>query len=264
MKDYYKILGVEKDCSGEALRKSYRKLALKYHPDHNPDNDEAQEKFKEIAEAYGVLSDTEKRKKYDRFQSMGGGTFNGADFSYSQEEIFKDLFNDPKFQEMFSSLLSEFQKAGLRSSPTFVKKSFFKGRGGMFLGGLVFFGSIAGKIATAKIKSKLPGRDRFMRSFGQKVGNILGYAPEKNIPHSKSQKETGDIAYTLDLEEKDFINGKQVEIALPGPDGEERFNIKVAAGSVAGHRLRLRGKGAKTGNGRGDLYLELALVEEDK
>lgn len=257
MKDYYKILDVEKECSADDLRKSYRKLAMQYHPDHNPNKPEAQEKFKEIAEAYGVLSDTDKREKYDAFLATGGRTFQGADFSFSQDEIFNDLFNDPKFQQMFSSLLAEFQKAGLRSSPKFVEKSFFNGRGGLFLGGLLFVGSVAGKIATAKLKEKLPERDKLMRSLGQRVGTFLGYGPEKK----EAQLESGDISYLLELSEKEFSDGREIEIALPGPEGEERFKIKVPAGSFSGQRLRLPGKGALLEHGRGDLYLELSLVE---
>ena len=74
-KDYYKILGVEKDATKEEIKKAYRKLALKYHPDRNPDNKEAEEKFKEITEANEVLSDPDKRKKYDQL---------GANWKYYQ------------------------------------------------------------------------------------------------------------------------------------------------------------------------------------
>ncbi|MBT8383128.1 MAG: J domain-containing protein [Ignavibacteriaceae bacterium] len=79
-KDYYKILGVEKSATKDEIKKAYRKLALKYHPDRNPDNKAAEEKFKEITEAHEVLSDPEKRKKYDtlganwkQYQNTGGG-----------------------------------------------------------------------------------------------------------------------------------------------------------------------------------------------
>ena len=65
-KDYYKILGVERKASEEEVKRAYRKLALKYHPDHNPDNKQAEDKFKEINEAYQVLSDPEKRARYDQ------------------------------------------------------------------------------------------------------------------------------------------------------------------------------------------------------
>jgi len=83
--DYYKTLGVEKGADPEAIKKAYRKLALKYHPDRNPGNREAEEKFKKISEAYAVLSDNEKRKQYDNF---GSDQFSRR---YSQEDIFRNF-----------------------------------------------------------------------------------------------------------------------------------------------------------------------------
>jgi molecular chaperone DnaJ len=75
-KNYYEILGVDKTASIDEIKKNYKRLVLQYHPDRNPDNKESEEKFKEVAEAYGVLSDIEKRKKYDFEQSMGSQGFN--------------------------------------------------------------------------------------------------------------------------------------------------------------------------------------------
>ena len=97
-RDYYEVLGVDKNADDAALKKAYRQLAKKYHPDVNPGDKEAEAKFKEASEAYAVLSDPEKRAKYDQFGSaafdgsMGGGgmDFSGMDFS----DIFGDLFGD--------------------------------------------------------------------------------------------------------------------------------------------------------------------------
>src|SRR4030042_577730 len=82
-RDYYNILGVNKNVKGEEIKRAYRKLAMKYHPDRNPNRKEAEERFKEINEAYAVLSDKEKRKQYDTFGAEGFRQ------RFTQEDIFR-------------------------------------------------------------------------------------------------------------------------------------------------------------------------------
>ena len=100
-RDFYDVLGVSKSASPDELKSAYRKLAVKYHPDKNPGDKNAEDKFKEASEAYGILSDKEKKQNYDNFghaafeggggrQSGGFGGFSGADFS----DIFEDFFGD--------------------------------------------------------------------------------------------------------------------------------------------------------------------------
>ncbi|MDW7758394.1 MAG: DnaJ domain-containing protein, partial [Desulfuromonadales bacterium] len=84
-KNYYDVLGVAKEASAEEIKKAYRKLALKYHPDKNPGDKKAEERFKEITEAYAVLSNPDKKKQYDQFGSTG---FHQR---YSQEDIYRDF-----------------------------------------------------------------------------------------------------------------------------------------------------------------------------
>ena len=90
-RDYYEVLGVGKSASADEIKKAYRKLAIQYHPDKNPGDKEAEEKFKEAAEAYDVLSNPEKRKRYDTYghAGMGGASGAGGGFGgFSMEDIF--------------------------------------------------------------------------------------------------------------------------------------------------------------------------------
>ena len=97
-RDFYDVLGVSKNASPEELKSAYRKLAVKHHPDKNPGDKASEDKFKEASEAYGILSDKEKKQNYDNFGHAAfeggggrqGGGFGGADFS----DIFEDFFGD--------------------------------------------------------------------------------------------------------------------------------------------------------------------------
>ncbi|HAA92186.1 MAG: molecular chaperone DnaJ [Rhodospirillaceae bacterium] len=97
-RDYYEVLGVSRDCESDGLKSAYRKLAMEYHPDRNPDNEEAEAKFKEINEAYEVLKDEDKRAAYDRFGHEafegGGAGAGGFDFSGGFSDIFDEMFGD--------------------------------------------------------------------------------------------------------------------------------------------------------------------------
>lgn len=97
-RDYYEVLGVAKDATADQIKSAYRKLAMKYHPDRNPDNPEAKEKFTEVSEAYEVLSNPEKRQRYDQFGHQGvnfgpGGFDFGRDFSHFQDVDLNDILN---------------------------------------------------------------------------------------------------------------------------------------------------------------------------
>ena len=99
MRDYYEILGVSKGSSSDEIKKAYRKLAIKYHPDKNPDNKSAEDKFKEAAEAYSVLSDSDKRQRYDQFGHAGVNNGGGGP-GFSNMDVndifsaFGDIFGD--------------------------------------------------------------------------------------------------------------------------------------------------------------------------
>lgn len=118
-RDYYEVLGVSKSASADDIKKAYRKLAIKYHPDKNPDNKEAEDKFKEAAEAYEVLSNAEKKAQYDRFghEGMrgqgfgGGGSMNMEDIFSQFGDIFGDMGGSP-FESFFGGGRSSRQAVG--------------------------------------------------------------------------------------------------------------------------------------------------------
>lgn len=260
MKNYYEILGVEKEASESEIRKRYRKLAMQYHPDQNPGNPEAEEKFKEVAEAYGVLTDPVKRKEYDnclrwgreqQYQQGNGG------FSYSQEDILKDLFQDPRFQQMFQGLLREFQKSGFRASPQFVSQSFFGGKGRMIVGGLFLFSSLAGSSLLRGVKKSLPPKETMMKSLGRKVGSFLQGGSKKSSKTAAKPQLSYDITYTINLTADELRDGKIVQLQTTVGKGTETLKIKVPPGSRQGQKLRLRGKGNHGPGGPGDLFLHI-------
>ena len=99
--DYYEMLGISRDASESDIKRGYRKLAKKYHPDANPDNDEAEQKFKEVTQAYEILSDSQKRAQYDQFGHAafeqgggGGGGYGAGGFGFDMDDLFGGAFGD--------------------------------------------------------------------------------------------------------------------------------------------------------------------------
>ena len=134
-RDYYEVLGVEKGATGEDIKKAYRKLALKYHPDRNPDNKEAEEKFKEAAEAYEVLSDDEKRSRYDQFGHAGvdpnaagqgpfGGGFGGFGDFGDLGDIFGSFFGGGASRSARQNGPRRGENVGVRLELTFEEAAF--------------------------------------------------------------------------------------------------------------------------------------------
>ncbi len=272
MKDYYKILGVSKTTGEEEIRKKYRKLAMQYHPDRNPDDPAAEEKFKEIAEAYGVLTDPVKRREYEACKASGkiytnGQPGGGDGFTYSQEDILRDLFKDPRFQQMFSGILREFQRSGFRYSSQFVRKSFFSGKKGIFVGGIFLIGSLAKPLLTGIAKKGLSEKSSMLKSVGNAVGSMLGMGKSKRAENPRKKGPTrphlpdNDTTYHTPLTERELRLGKAIQVLVYGEEGEQTLKVKIPPGSRAGQKLRIRGKGRPGPHGRGDLYLHLAKKE---
>jgi len=261
MKDYYQILGVTNESSQDDIRRRYRKLAMEYHPDRNPGDAKAEEQFKTIAEAYGVLTDPVKRKQYDLWRKTGAAgdyNANGEGFQYSQEDILRDLFKDQQFQQLFQGLLREFQRSGFRASPHFIKQSFFGGRGKVLFGGLFLFGSIAGPHLIRSARKNLPKKKTVLRGIGDSLQSLLNRKQdtETSAPPA-SESGQYDVTYLTPLSSTELEYGKVVRVVSGEGDNQEMLKVTIPAGSRDGQKLRLRGKGRLHPGGRGDLYLQL-------
>ena len=283
--DYYKILGVNKNASDGEIKKAYRKLAMKYHPDHTKGDKSAEDKFKKISEAYAVLSDKEKRKQYDTF---GSESFHQR---FTQEDIFRGFD--------FSDIFKEFGFGGT---------DFFGGRGG----GMRFsfgsqspygrspFGYGAGQQASAKgsdlvyelpltlqevisgaskvvsfdhkgrsekITVKIPKgmtSGKKLRLAGKGEPSPLGgpagdlYIQAKVLNDPLYSIEGKDLHTNRELKMSEAILGTQIPV--PTPDGKE-LSLKIPPGTRHGTKMRLSGHGLPDmkGKKRGDLYVNIQI-----
>ena len=210
--DYYKILGANKTASDEEIKKAYRKLAMKYHPDHTKGDKNAEEKFKKISEAYAVLSDKEKRRQYDQFGSTG---FHQR---FTQEDIFKGFD--------FSDIFREFGFGGT---------NFFKGKGG----GMRFsFGSDSPFGAHAGRQSQVKGSDLVYELPVTVQEVATGTSKAVNFQREgRSEKITVKIP-------KGMINGKKLRIAGkgdPSPFGGSPGDLFIQTKLVADPVFRVDG-----------------------
>jgi DnaJ-class molecular chaperone len=277
-KDYYKILGVSREAAPEEIKKAYRQLALKFHPDRNPEDRQAEERFKEISEAYGVLMDPEKRKHYDFiFQTpLGGG--GRPDFSYTQEDVFRDIFSNPQASDVFSELGREFARMGFRFDERFFDHLFFGGQGFFFViggpGGFRYSspgGSQDQARNAAEIFSPILENILVPRGVGLK-GRVaswifrkgLGYFLRRLLPNAFPSRPAGDnpldLTYSIPLSRAEISTATTKELSLQRNGKQERLLVKIPAGIRDGTLLRLRGRGKNEGGKVGDLYLKIRLT----
>jgi len=224
-KDLYDVLGVDEDANKKDIKKAYRELARKHHPDRNPDDPNAEEKFKKIQKAYAVLSDEEKRRQYDAQRRFGGGGgfgggrgFGGPSAGGGPDVRFEQGGN---FEEVFG------------------------GRGG--IGDIFesFFGGGAG--------GATQGRDPFRQQQGQQRGRR----------RQQSRQPSGqDIETKLRLSFREALDGGRKDVELPTG---ESIRLKIPQGVRDGTKIRLRGRGQAGPTGqRGDLYVTFEVGEHPR
>ncbi len=222
-KDYYAILGVAPGCSADEVRKAYRRLALQWHPDRNPGNPDSAERFKEISEAYGVLIDPMKREQYDLARTPGSD----RTFRYTQEDIFRDLFNNRGASEVFEELAREFERRGLRVDRYYFEKTLSGGT--VITGGVFVIGPLAPVLGLFKLaRSAISG----MRDVGRA---LIGMAAGRLLPAGGQQQV---IPLRLTRAEAQLGASKRVPVRSHGK--ERTLMVMVPPGVHHGTRLRLR------------------------
>ncbi|MCP4488552.1 MAG: DnaJ domain-containing protein [Gammaproteobacteria bacterium] len=278
--DYYQILGVSRDANDADIKKSYRKLARQYHPDVNED-DSAEEKFKEVNEAYEVLKDSEKRQAYDRFGSdwkhghefRGGGGFtgghprsdgfSGGDFSDFFESIFGSGFQqqqgpgharqrrpDPKGEDQQLKLDISLEEAYRGGSKTIQFSQ--KGASGSSPG-----------VQMKKLKVNIPtgvsqgqkirlGKQGHPAVGGGAAGDL--YLEMNILPHRYFKLDDNDVILRLPLTPWEAAQG--TVLLVPTLDG--KVELKIKPGIQSGQKMRLKGKGMQ-GAVAGDQFVEIMI-----
>jgi molecular chaperone DnaJ len=251
-RDYYEILGVGKSATTEEIKKSYRKIAIQFHPDKNPDNPEAEDKFKEAAEAYEVLSNTEKRQRYDRFghQGVGAGGFGGGG-GMSMDDIFS------QFGDIFGG-----------GSPF---ESFFGGGGGQR----------RRKGSNLRIKLKLTLEEIAHGTEKTIKVNRMVAAQGVTFKNCTTCQGSGQIRKVVNTMLGQMVSsstcptcsgtGRVIDQRPPGVDSsglepqEEVIKINIPSGVSEGMQLSMSGKGneAPGGGVPGDLLINIEETEDE-
>lgn len=291
-KDFYKILGVPKDASESDIKKAYRKLARKYHPDQNQNDAAAERMFKDVSEAYAVLSDAEERQQYDAIRAMGSGARFSAGGAGGPgagagaggfEDLFGGLFGQGAGPRG-GSRRTTFNTGGSNIPPEFAD---LFGGGGGFGGGfgqapptkgadrtasttISFAGSINGTVIGLRepsgevIEVRVPagvkdGQTIRVRGKGQPgpagAGDLM--VTVKVTPHDFFKRDGNDIRIHVPVSFPEAALGATIEVpTLTG----DTVRLRVPAGTPSGRTLRVKGRGVKTAKATGDLLVTVDVA----
>ncbi|MGX5716700.1 DnaJ C-terminal domain-containing protein [Arthrobacter sp. MAHUQ-56] len=280
-KDFYKILGVAKDASDADIKKAYRKLARQHHPDTNPGNAASEKKFKDISEAYSVLSDPDERQQYDAIRAMGSGArfapggAGGGNAGF--EDMFGGLFTGntgrhaggfnpagggipPEFADLFG---------GFGGAPGF-QRTPQKGADRTASTSISFAGSIrgttiglrepSGEVIDVRVPAGIKdGQKVRVRGKGQPgaAGNGDLVVSVSVQPHAFYTRDGDNLRIHVPVTFPEAALGADIEV--PTIDGE-KVKVRVPAGTPSGRTLRVKGKGVKTSKATGDLLVTIDVA----
>ncbi len=276
-KDYYKILGIEKNADKDEISRAYRKLARKYHPDLNPGNAQAEEKFKDVTEAYEVLKDDEKRKLYDQLGPdwQQSGAFSGRNpFEGRGSYTFdRQAFDGSQFSDFFETLFGN-GRGGFRGDPfADLRTRHQAGRDMEVEVQITLEDAVHGNTRSISLHTG-EGMKNFTVAIPAGVADGArlrlagqGYAAPSGGPrgdlylrirfgrHPLFQVDGKDITYEAELTPWQAVLG--AKIVIPTLDGS--VELTIPAGTSSGRRMRLRGRGLGPATARGDLYVRIGI-----
>jgi molecular chaperone DnaJ len=282
-KDFYKILGVSKDATDADIKKAYRKLARKHHPDQNQGDAGSERMFKDVSEAYSVLSDSEQRQQYDAIRAMGGGArftaagAGGPGGSAGFEDIFGNLFGQsagprtrggnsynnlpPEFADLFGGAGGGFggfeappRKGADRTASTSISFA------GSIKGTTIGLREPSGEVIDVRIPAGIKdGQKVRVRGRGQSgpagSGDLMVTVNVKDHPLFK--RDGDNIKVHVPVTFPEAVLGAQIEV--PTVTGE-LVKMKVPPGTPSGRTLRLKGRGVSTPKVTGDLLVTIDVV----
>jgi DnaJ-class molecular chaperone len=267
-KDYYETLGVSETASHDEIKRTYRKLAFKYHPDRTGGEPEATQKMKEINEAYATLSDEYKRSEYDTLKSMYGSIAHTRfRQTYSEEDIFKGSDINQVFEE-FARMFSGFRSPeDLFSQGKFYGKRYktFEFRTPEFSARGVFFGfgpsgnTFQGGRQGSGIQSKLKTGYRMPFAF-RLLNKLFGYFGKKLIDELEIPQKGKNLFDTIEILPEE-IGGKIKYPARTKLRRSKDMMIKIPQGIRNGQKIKLKGQGenGRHGGEAGDLYIQVLI-----
>lgn len=280
-KDYYKVLGVDKTSSQAELKKAYRKLAVKYHPDKNQENKQAEDKFKEISEAYDVLGNVEKRKKYDQLGSnwknyeQAGSNYGNQNqrssqnkqYHYQFDDMDDDFGNKGNFSDFFQMFFggSGFDPSARRKN-TRIKGQDFEGEITISLEEAYLGTSRVLNVGDKKLRIAIkPGVEdgQKLRIKGQGGTGTEGadgdvFITIRITPHANYQREKNNLKGTVKVNVFTAMLGGKINM----PTLTNPLSVKIPKGTDGGKTIRLKGKGMPIyGDEKnfGDLFITLQL-----